>query len=141
MVTLALAPGPCCYLASFWSCLQAAQLRNHIPAMGIFWVTKATSHPNTLSRPLSKAKPGTERLSEGAVPLRGGVLAVEGVLQLDDVAVLLPQQSVLLRVVLHQLREGGELLPSVQVVVIPRVLDLDVCHLIVSPEEGKETRL
>lgn len=67
-------------------------------------------------------------------PLRSGVLAVEWVLELDDMAVPLTQQILLLGVILHQLGQRGELLASVQVVVIARVLDLDVRHLIVAPE-------
>lgn len=77
---------------------------------------------------------------EHSLPLRGGILAVEGVLELDDVAVLLPQQPLLLCVVLHQLGERGKLLPSIQVVVIPRVLDLDVRHLIISSAEGRSNK-
>lgn len=68
-----------------------------------------------------------------SLPLRGRVLAVQGVLQLDDVAVLLPQQPLLLSVVLHQLCKRGKLLTPVQVVVIPCILDLNVRHLIVPP--------
>lgn len=121
-----------------------------------FWVTKAKSHPNILCFGLlSKPRPGTtirpepsgktaspspgKAFRERGLPLRGGVLAVERVLQLDDVAVLLPQQPLLLGVVLHQLCQRGELLAAVQVIVIPRVLDLNVRHLIVSSEEGRQT--
>ena len=68
-----------------------------------------------------------------AVPLRCGVLAVEGVLELNDVAVPLAQQVVLLGVVLHQLGQRGKLLPAIQIVVVPRVLDLNVGDLIITP--------
>lgn len=73
-------------------------------------------------------------------PFRGGVLAVEGVLELDDVAVPLPQQVLLLGVVLHQLGQRGKLLAAVQVIVVARVLDLDVGHLIVPPGGGTGRR-
>lgn len=53
-----------------------------------------------------------------SVPLRGGVLAVEWVLELDDMAVPLAQQILLLCVILHQLGQCGKLLASVQVVVV-----------------------
>lgn len=74
-----------------------------------------------------------------SAPLRGRVLAVEGVLELDDVAVPLSQQVLLLGVVLHQLGQRGKLLAAVQVIVVARVLDLDVGHLIVPPGGGMET--
>lgn len=67
-------------------------------------------------------------------PFRGRVLAVERVLELDDVAVPLSQQVLLLGVVLHQLGQRGKLLAAIQVIVIARVLDLDVGHLITPPE-------
>lgn len=51
-------------------------------------------------------------------PLRGGVLAVEWVLELDDMAVPLAQEILLFGVILHQLGQRGKLLPSVQVVVV-----------------------
>ncbi len=72
-----------------------------------------------------------------SAPLRGGVLAVEWVLELDDMAVPLTQKILLFSVILHQLGQSGKLLASVQVVVVARVLDLNVGHLIVSPEQEK----
>ena len=41
-----------------------------------------------------------------------------------------------LRVELDQLRKRGKLLPSVQVVEVPRVLDLDVRHLAMNDDHG-----
>lgn len=49
---------------------------------------------------------------------------------MDDGAITVLQDTLLLCVVLHQLRESGELLPAIQVVEIPRVLDPNVCHLV-----------
>lgn len=72
-----------------------------------------------------------------SAPLRGGVLAVEWVLELDDMAVPLTQEILLFSVILHQLGQRGKLLASVQVVVVARVLDLNVGHLIVTPEREK----
>lgn len=66
-------------------------------------------------------------------PLTGGVRAVQRVLEVDDGAVAVLQDALLLRVVLHQLRQRRELLPSIQVVEIPRVLDPNVGHLIPHP--------
>lgn len=67
-------------------------------------------------------------------PLRGGVGAVEGVFELDNGAVLVLQDAILRRVVLHQLRQGGKLLPAIQVVEVSRILDPDVRHLLAHPE-------
>lgn len=50
----------------------------------------------------------------------------------------LPQQILLLGVVLHQLGQRGKLLAPVQVIVVTRVLDLDVGHLIIPPVQGKK---
>lgn len=75
-----------------------------------------------------------------SAPFRGRVLAVEGVLELDDVAVPLSQQVLLLGVVLHQLGQRGKLLAAIQVIVVARVLDLDVGHLIVPPGGRMERR-
>lgn len=69
-----------------------------------------------------------------SAPLRGGVLAVERVLELNDMAVPLAQKILLLGVVLHQLGQRRKLLPPIQVVVVARVLDLNVGHLIVTPK-------
>lgn len=69
-------------------------------------------------------------------PLRGGVSTVEGVFELDDVSVLLLELAVVLHVVLNQLSQGGKLLPPVQVIVIPCVLDLNVGNRSVPPAQG-----
>lgn len=53
-----------------------------------------------------------------SAPLRGGVLAVEWILELDDMAIPLTQEILLFGVILHQLGQGGERLASVQVVVV-----------------------
>lgn len=53
-------------------------------------------------------------------------------------AVPLAQEVLLFGVILHQLGQRGELLASVQVIVVTRVLDLNVGHLIVTP--GRENR-
>ena len=53
-----------------------------------------------------------------SAPLRGRVLAVEWVLKLDDMAVPLAQQILLLCVILHQLGQRGKLLAPVQVIVV-----------------------
>lgn len=74
-------------------------------------------------------------------PLRGGVLAVEWVLELDDMAVPLTQEILLFGVILDQLGQRGKLLASVQVVVVAWVLDLDVGHLIVAPEQEKKNKI
>lgn len=66
-------------------------------------------------------------------PLRRGVLAVEWVLELYDMSVPFAQQILLFGVILHQLGQRCELLPPVQVIVVARVLNLDVRHLIVAP--------
>lgn len=68
-----------------------------------------------------------------ASPLTGGVRTVERVLEVDDGAIAVLQDALLLCVVLHQLRERCELLPSIQVIEVPRVLDPNVGHLIPHP--------
>ena len=52
---------------------------------------------------------------------------------MDDGTIAVLQDALLLRVELHQLRQRRELLPSIQVVEIPRVLDPNVGHLIPHP--------
>lgn len=69
-------------------------------------------------------------------PLCGGIRAVERVSELDDGAVPVLQDPVVRRVVIHQLRQRGELLPAVQVVVVARVLDSDVGHHFAHPAEN-----
>lgn len=76
-----------------------------------------------------------------SAPLRGGVLAVEWMLELDDMAVPLAQKILLFSVILHQLSERGEFLASIQVIIVARVLDLNVGHLIVTPEWKKKTEV
>lgn len=73
-------------------------------------------------------------------PLRGGIRAVERVSELDDGAVLVLQDPVLRRVVVHQLRQRGELLPAVQVIVVARVLDPDVGHRFTHPAQTRRGR-
>lgn len=70
------------------------------------------------------------------LPLRSGVFAVERIFELDNVAVPFTQKVVLLHVVLHQLGQSGELLPSIQVIVIARILDLNVSDFVVPPNWG-----
>lgn len=53
-------------------------------------------------------------------------------------AVPFSQEILLFGVVLHQLSQRGELLASVQVVVVTWVLDLNMGHLIVTPEWGEK---
>lgn len=45
----------------------------------------------------------------------------------------------MLHVILHQLCQGGKLLPTVEVVVVPRVLDLNVGDGSISPATNTET--
>lgn len=52
----------------------------------------------------------------------------------------LAQEILLFGVILHQLGQRGKLLAAVQVVVVTRVLDLNVGHLIVPPEQEKPQR-
>ena len=56
--------------------------------------------------------------------------------QLDHLAVLLLQLTLLLHVELDQLGERGELLAAIQVVKVARVLDLDVRDFVVSSVES-----
>lgn len=72
-----------------------------------------------------------------SAPFRGGVLAVEWVLELNNMAVPLTQEILLFSVILHQLGKRSKLLAAVQVVVVTRVLDLNVGHLIVPSEQEK----
>lgn len=51
-------------------------------------------------------------------------------------AVPLAQKVLLFGVILHQLSQRGELLTAVQVIVVARVLDLDVGHLITPSVRG-----
>lgn len=44
----------------------------------------------------------------------------------------------MLHVILHQLRQGGKLLPAVEVVVVSRVLDLNVGDGSISPATNTE---
>lgn len=74
-------------------------------------------------------------------PLCGGVLWVEGILELYDHPVPLLQLPLVLHVVLDQLCQGSELLPTVQVVVLPIVLDLYVGHFRLPPVKSVETIL
>lgn len=61
-------------------------------------------HPFTLQRPS---------------PLAGGVRAVQWVLEVDDGAVSVLQDALLLSVILHQLCQRRKLLPSIQVIEVP----------------------
>lgn len=70
-------------------------------------------------------------------PLRGGVLAVEWVLELYDMAVPFAQEILLFGVILHQLGQRCKFLAPIQVIVVARVLDLNVGHLIITPEREK----
>lgn len=67
-------------------------------------------------------------------PLCGGVRAVQGILELDDCPVPVLQDAILRRVVVHQLGQGGKLLPAVQVVEVAGVLDADVSNLVTHPD-------
>lgn len=64
--------------------------------------------------PLLASGGGTE-----ASPLAGGIGAVQRVLEVDDGAVAVLQDALLLSVVLHQLCQRRKLLPSIQVIEIP----------------------
>lgn len=67
-------------------------------------------------------------------PFRRGVLAAQRVPELHRGPTTLSEQPPTLAcVVLHQLGQRRELLPSIQIVVVTCVLDLDVGHLIVAP--------
>ena len=67
-------------------------------------------------------------------PFRRGVLAAQRVPELHRGPTTLSEQPPTLAcVVLHQLGQCRELLPSIQIVVVTCVLDLDVGHLIVAP--------
>ena len=70
-------------------------------------------------------------------PLGGRILAVEWILEFNDVAVPLTQEILLLSVILHQLGQSGKLLATVKVIVVTRVLDLNVGHLIVPPAQNE----
>lgn len=59
-------------------------------------------------------------------PLWCGISTVEWILELNNISILLLQLPMMLHVILHQLCKSGKLLPSVQVVVVSCVLDLDV---------------
>lgn len=78
-------------------------------------------------------------VGELQAPLRSGVLAIEWVLELDDMAVPLAQKILLLGVILHQLGQRGKLLATIEVVVVAGVLDLYVGHLITPPKQKKST--
>lgn len=68
------------------------------------------------------------------LPFRRGVLAAQRVPELHGgPATLSEQPPALACVVLHQLGQRRELLPSVQIIVVACVLDLDVGHLVVAP--------
>lgn len=73
-------------------------------------------------------------------PFGGGVLAVEWVLELNNMAVPLTQEILLFSVILHKLGQCGKLLAAVQVVVVTRVLDLNVGHLIVASGQEKKKK-
>lgn len=73
-------------------------------------------------------------------PLRCGVLAVERIFKLNDVTIPLAQEVLLFSVILHQLGQCGELLASIQVIVVTSVLDLNVGHLIFTPDGGKKKK-
>lgn len=73
-------------------------------------------------------------------PLRCGVLAVERIFKLNDVTIPLAQEVLLFSVILHQLGQCGELLASIQVIVVTSVLDLNVGHLILTPDGRKKKK-
>lgn len=73
-------------------------------------------------------------------PFTGGVGAVEWVFEVDDGTVAVLQDALLMSVVLHQLGQRGELLPSIQVVEVPRVLDPNMGHLIPHPAGRQAVR-
>lgn len=56
-------------------------------------------------------------------------------------AVPFAQKVLLFGVILHQLSQRGELLTAVQVIVVARVLDLNVGHLITPSARGTGERL
>lgn len=72
-------------------------------------------------------------------PLWGWVRTVERILELNNISVFLFQLPVMLHVILHQLSQGGKLLPAVKVVVVSCVLDLNVGDGSISPAEGSQT--
>lgn len=67
-------------------------------------------------------------------PLRDRVLVAQWLLELyGGPAALSEQPPPLACVVVHQLGQRGEPLPSVEIIVVARVLDIDVGHLTVAP--------
>lgn len=73
----------------------------------------------------------------GRSPLGRGVLAAQRVPKLDRGPAALPEKRPpLAGVVLHQLRQRRKLLPTIQIVIVSCVLDLDVGHLILAPERA-----
>lgn len=116
------------------------------------WLNHLTTHyytkPKSVGGGSSKQPAGVGHINLQGVqqwqvrvhrPLSGGVGAVEGVFKLDDGAVLVLQDAVLSRVVLHQLWQGGKLLSAIQVVEVSCVLDPDVGHQLAHPEEIKQS--
>lgn len=86
---------------------------------------------------LSKARASLQCPS----PLAGGVRAVQWVLEVDDGAVPVLKNSLLLSVILHQFCQRRKLFPSVQVIEVPRVLDPNMGHLVIHPAGYQEVRL
>lgn len=61
-------------------------------------------------------------------PLSSRVCTIVWVPKFYNFTVLLSQLVLVFHVVLHKLREGGKLLSTIQVIKVPCVLYLDVCH-------------
>lgn len=75
--------------------------------------------PQSLIGSQDREDTASEGQKQRPSPLTGRVRAVKRVLEVDDGAITVLQDTVLLRVVLHQLRQCRKLLPSIQVVEIP----------------------
>ena len=103
--------------------------------------------PHVLNVELEQV-PEARQVLRGGLGVRRGVLGglwtgcgrwwwirseFQKVLDLDDLAVAVLQRAAVVGVVVHQLRQCGELLAAVQVVVVARVLDADVGHVVLDP--------
>lgn len=66
-------------------------------------------------------------------PFCGRVLRVEGIFELYHHSIPLLQLPLVLHIILHQLSQGGKLFPSIEIIVLPIVLNLYMGHFRLPP--------
>ena len=65
---------------------------------------------------------GRQHKVSATIPLRGYLIAYQWISEVNDGSILLLELARVLRVVLNQLRECGEGLPTIKIIIVSRVL-------------------